>query len=108
MAIASGVAPTVIGGPARRVAMSTGVTVPEPALATNAVRPFGVTTIACGSAPTLIGLPARLVIMSMGVTVPEPEFTTNAVGGWLRDRDRWTGARDTARGGAVAGGAAAG
>ena len=50
--------------------MLIGVTVPEPELATYAVRPSGVTAIACGSAPTPIAGPARRVTRLTGVTVP--------------------------------------
>ena len=87
-AIAPGSRPTLIGAPARRVTVSIGVTVPEPAFATKAVRPSGVTAIACGSFPTLIGLPARRVARPTGVTVPETEFATKAVCCRCRARGR--------------------
>ena len=48
-----------------------GVTVPEPELATYAVRPPGAMAIARGSFPTLIGAAARLLARLTGVTVAE-------------------------------------
>ena len=64
------------------------MTVPEPAFATKAVRPSGVTAIASGSLPTLIGRPARRVARPTGVTVPETEFATKAVCCRCRARGR--------------------
>jgi hypothetical protein len=74
--MASGPAPTRIGGPGRPVARLIGVTVSEPLSVTSAVLPSGVMAMACGSAPTRIAGPARLVAVLIGVTVPDPLFTT--------------------------------
>ena len=67
-----GLAPTAIGLPAALVAVFIGVTLPEPLLATYAVRPSGVIAIANGLLPTGIGLPAAFVAVFIGVTLPEP------------------------------------
>ena len=69
--IAQGSEPTGIAGPAVIVAVSIGVTVSEPLLATYAVRPSGVSAIASGPEPTRIAFPALCVLSGTGVTVPD-------------------------------------
>ena len=62
--------------PAVLVAVSMGVTVLVPLLATYSVDPSGAITIALGKRPTRIGVPVRCVAVLIGVTVLPPEFST--------------------------------
>ena len=57
------------------VAVSIGVTVPDPWLTTYAVVLSGVIAMALGEDPTGIGVPAVLVAVSIGITVPDPWST---------------------------------
>ena len=73
-----GALPSVMGLPARSVAVSMGVTVPSPWLATYAVVPSGVMATARGELPTPMVVPG-VAGKTMGVTVLSPWLATYAV-----------------------------
>jgi hypothetical protein len=77
MARATGAAPTFIARPGRRVAVSMGVTVPEPSLATYTVRPSGVTATAAGERMIM---PSSLARKSSPARIPQPSISEQSSG----------------------------